>query len=135
MELTNCANCGAVFARNVVDICPKCYREEEAMFKIVYQYLRKQRNRSASLDEIAEETGVEEDVIIKFLKQNRLRASNLPQLQYPCEQCGEPISEKTLCEACSSKMVSDWGTAKQEVEQTEEEKEQKSSYYIDANKN
>lgn len=135
MELTNCANCGAVFAKNVVDICPKCYREEEKAFEIVYKYLRQQKNRSAVLHEIAEATGVEEDLIIKFLKQNRLRAANFPQLKYPCESCGNPISEKTLCSSCSSKIVSDWGAAKQEVEETKTESELGSSYYIDAKKN
>lgn len=134
MKLTNCANCGAVFARNVIDICPKCYREEEQAFNIVYAFLRKQKNRSALLPEIAEETGVEEALIIKFLKQNRLRASQFPQLTYPCESCGEPISEKKLCQRCTSQIMSDWGDAKEQVEKGPDNTEKLSSYYT-LNKN
>lgn len=129
MKLTNCANCGAVFAKNVVDICPKCYQEEEAAFKVVYAFLRKQKNRSALLHEIAEETGVTEELIIKFLKQNRLRTSQFPQLTYPCESCGKPISEKKLCQSCSSEMMSQWGAAKEKVKQTQDDEEKASSYY------
>jgi len=129
MELTNCAKCGAVFARNVIDICPKCYKEEEEAFKIVYTFLQKQKNRSAGLREIVEATEVEEELIIKFLKQNRLRTSQFPQLQYPCESCGELISEKTLCQKCSSNMLSQWGEAKEQVEQETENKEYGPSYH------
>src|SRR5699024_11591236 len=58
MELTNCPNCGEVFAKNVVDVCPKCYRMEEEAFQKVYKFLQKQKNRSAALPEIAKETEV-----------------------------------------------------------------------------
>src|SRR5699024_2111865 len=94
MELTNCSNCGEVFAIDVVDVCPKCYRVEEEAFQKVYKFVQKQKNRSAALPEIAKETEVEEELIIKFLKQNRLSASEFPQLMYPCESCGKLISEQ-----------------------------------------
>src|SRR5699024_7211260 len=92
MELKNCPSCGEVVEKKVVDVCPKCYRVEEEAFQKVYRLLQKKKNRSATLPEIAEETEVEEELIIKFLKQNRLRASEFPQLMYPCESCGKLIS-------------------------------------------
>src|SRR5699024_11638360 len=120
MELTNCLSCGEVFAKNVVDVCPKCYRVEEEAFQKVYRFLQKKKNRSATLPEIAEETKVEEELIIKFLKQNRLRASELPQLMYPCESCGKLISEQRYCKECTSEFFSEWGEAKKQVERSEE---------------
>lgn len=130
MELTNCPNCGEVFAKNVVDVCPKCYRVEEEAFQKVYKFLQKQKNRSAALPEIANETEVEEELIIKFLKQNRLRASEFPQLMYPCESCGKLISEQRYCKECTSAITSEWGEAKKKVENPPEEKERQSVYYF-----
>lgn len=136
MKLTNCANCGEVFAKNIIDICPKCYRKEEEAFQKVYDFLRRQKNRSASLHEIAETTEVEEELIVKFLKQNRLRASDFPQLQYPCESCGELISEHRYCNACYKEFQSEWGTAKKQVEQSTDDKAEESVYYfIDPKRN
>lgn len=130
MELTNCPNCGEVFAKNVVDVCPKCYRVEEEAFQKVYKFLQKQKNRSAALPEIANETEVEEELIIKFLKQNRLRASEFPQLMYSCESCGKLISEQRYCKECTSAITSEWGEAKKKVENHPEEKERQSVYYF-----
>lgn len=130
MKLTNCANCGEVFAKNVVDVCPKCYREEEAAFQKVYTFLRKQRNRSATLSKIAEATEVEEELIIKFLKQNKLRTSDFPQLKYPCESCGKLISESRYCKECSEEFHSEWGAAKKQVEQSTENQDKESVYYF-----
>lgn len=128
MELTNCSNCGAVFARNVIELCPTCYRAEEASFQTVYNFLQTRKNRQASLEQIVEATEVEEDVIIKFLKQNRLRASQFQLLTYPCEACGKEILEGKLCQACSETMLSEWSEASEEVKQQPDEEKQ-SIYY------
>lgn len=130
MILTNCANCGEVFAKNVVDICPNCYKAEEAAFQKVHQFLRKQKNRSASLPKIAEETDVKEELIIKFLKENRLKASEFPHVMYPCESCGKLISEQRYCNDCSEEFHAEWGEAKKQVEQGSEKSEKQSVYYF-----
>jgi len=102
IKLGNCAHCGEVFAKSVRDICPKCYRKEEEAFKIVYRFLMNRKNREATLQEIVEATNVKEELIIKFIKQKRLRTSQFPKLAYPCEMCGNDIIEGRLCEECSS---------------------------------
>lgn len=101
MELGNCSQCGEVFAKGLRDVCPKCYREEEEAFKIVYHFLMKRKNRQATLSEIVEATKVKEELIIKFIKQKRLRTSQFPKLAYPCEMCGNDIIEGRLCGDCS----------------------------------
>src|SRR5690625_3781024 len=105
-QLGNCAQCGAVFAKGIRDICQKCYREEEEAFQKVYRFLTKRKNREATIPEIVNQTGVEEELIIKFMKQNRLRASQFPKLSYPCDRCGVAIVEGRLCGSCSSEIQS-----------------------------
>lgn len=128
MELRNCANCGAVYAHDVVDLCPQCYRAEEDAFNTVYKFLQKRKNREATIKQIVEATEVNEDVIIKFLKQNRLRASQFPSLTYPCEHCGAEIVEGKLCAPCSKKILTEWSAASDEVEEKTDE-EVNSVYY------
>lgn len=131
-ELGNCARCGAVFAKGIRDICQNCYREEEEAFKTVYRFLTKRKNREATLPEIVEATGVEEDLIIKFMKQNRLRASQFPKLAYPCEKCGNNIIEGRLCASCSNKIKTDM-QLHEEMEEREakrkERQEHEAVYY------
>ena len=106
-ELANCLNCDAVFVKNTRNICQKCFQEEEAAFDTVYRFLTKQKNREATLMQIVEATRVEEKVIIKFIKENRLRATQFPNLAYPCEKCGDDIASGKICTNCSREIISE----------------------------
>jgi len=106
-ELANCANCNSVFVKNIRNICRDCYQAEEEAFEIVYRFLIQRKNREATLTEIVEATGVEEKLIIKFIKEKRLRTSQFPKLGYPCEQCKTDIVTGRLCSNCSQKLVSE----------------------------
>lgn len=110
--LANCQSCNKVFAKTVRDICRECYLKEEEAYEKVYRFLMKRENRQATIPEIIEATGVEEKLILKFLKENRLQASKFPNIHYPCERCQNPISEGTICANCQKEM-------KQELEQHE----------------
>jgi flagellar operon protein (TIGR03826 family) len=107
MELKNCESCGAVFVDPVRTICRDCYYKEEEAYKKVYRFLSEKKNREATLEEIVKATDVEEELIIKFMKQNRLRASEFPKLSYPCENCGVQIVEGRLCESCARELERD----------------------------
>lgn len=100
-ELANCTRCNEVFVKTSRDICPKCYQEEEEAFQTVYRFLAKRENREATLDEIVKETGVEEELITKFIRTNRLQRSRFPKLAYPCERCGVEIVTGKICLECS----------------------------------
>src|SRR5690625_7951722 len=104
-ELANCARCNQVFVKSVRDICLDCYREEEEAFEKVYKFLSKRENREATLEEIVKATKVEEELIIKFIRTNRLQKSRFPKLAYPCERCGVHISKGKLCENCSRSII------------------------------
>lgn len=115
-ELANCSRCDAVFVKHIREICNNCYREEEKAFDTVYKFLRERQNREATMMEIVEKTGVEEALIIKFIKEKRLRTSQFPKLAYPCEKCGSQIVTGKLCGDCSAIL-------KRELEQYEKEQQ------------
>lgn len=132
-ELRNCTRCGGIFAMNIRDICPKCYRKEEDDFQTVYRFLTKRQNKEATIHEIVGATGVEEEAIIKFLKQNRLRASQFPKLVYPCEKCKSLISQDRLCSNCTEEIKSELKHY-DELERITEERKKKESIYFTMNK-
>lgn len=104
-ELDNCQECGNLFVRAIRPICQDCYNKEEEKFQMVYNFMKKRVNREATIPEIVEGTGVEQLLIIKFVKEKRLRANQFPNLTYPCERCGEQIADGKLCEKCSNQLV------------------------------
>lgn len=133
-ELANCNSCGNVFARGIRDICPACYKEEEMAYQKVYKYLSNKRKREATIDEIARDTEVDKELIMKFLKQNRLRNSNFPKLSYPCEMCGIAIVEGKLCVTCSVSLHKQLHQHEEEEKKrteriVQEEKEKQQVYY------
>jgi len=117
-ELANCINCGAVFVKNIRDICRNCYEEEEKAFETVYQFLLPRKNRQATIIDIVDATGVKEKLIIKFMKEKRLRTSDFPMLAYGCDRCGKNITTGNLCTNCSTEL-------RGELNKFEEEKERK----------
>ncbi|SES71932.1 flagellar operon protein TIGR03826 [Salinibacillus kushneri] len=103
-ELSNCPNCGALFVKGVRKVCDNCYREEERAFETVYAYIRKKENRRATITEVSEGTGVEERLIMKFVKEKRLQPAQFPNLTYGCERCGNPIQEGKICGNCRDQL-------------------------------
>ncbi len=138
-ELANCARCDKVFVKTTRSICSDCVKEDEKQFQIVYDFLKKRENRRATIPEIVEATGVNEDVILQFVKDKRLRSTQFPNLSYPCERCGEPIARGKICVNCTDEISSDL-RHQQEVEQVkrrneQEEKQKAQTYYTRSRKN
>jgi flagellar operon protein (TIGR03826 family) len=103
MELLNCPTCNAIFVKNKFrDVCEKCFREEEKAYETVYQFLRKRENRAATMSQVVEATGVEEDLLYKFIRKGRLKLTQFPNLGYPCDRCGKLIREGRVCETCAN---------------------------------
>lgn len=131
-ELANCPNCDAVFAKTVRNVCRECYQAEEKAFEKVYNFLTKRKNREATLTEIVEATEVSEKLIIKFIRENRLRKSQFPNLSYPCEKCGNNIVKGNLCQACSKSILDEYDyreEAEKRHEKRIEEAEKERVYY------
>lgn len=130
-ELANCISCNKVFVKSSRPICRECYQVEEEAFEKVYRYLMKKKNREATLLEIAEATGVDKDLIIKFLKENRLRATQFSNLSYPCEICGKDISTGRFCMKCSEEIINEFKSEEKQHKQNEklEKKPSQNVYY------
>lgn len=133
-ELANCVRCEEVFVKTIRDICHSCYQKEEKDFETVYAFLRLRKNREATLQEIVEATGVEEDIIIKFIKDKRLRTSQFPKLAYPCEKCGISIVSGKLCATCSEKLLTELEQFEKIEEKSAQKKARKTNVYYTFNK-
>jgi flagellar operon protein (TIGR03826 family) len=132
-ELMNCSNCDRLFVKNKFrDVCDVCYKEEEKAFDIVYNFIRKKENRTASMAEVVAKTGVEEKLIIKFIKSGRIKLTHLPNLGYPCDHCGATIREGRLCEDCTNDIRSQIQQleAEQERERELKERNRMQTYYV-----
>ncbi len=133
-ELANCSRCGAVFVKTLREICQNCYKEEEKAFQIVYDFLKEQKNREATILEIVDATGVEEELIIKFVKERRLTPKDFPMLAYPCERCGEDITTGHICSNCTEELKQDLAQAKEEERvKSERKKREKTNIYFTMN--
>jgi flagellar operon protein (TIGR03826 family) len=107
-ELSNCPKCNEIFVKNQFrDICQNCWKEEEKAYETVYQFIRKRENRTAKMLEVVETTGVEEELILKFIKSGRLKLAHFPNLGYPCEKCGTSIREGKICGSCADVLRKD----------------------------
>lgn len=100
-DIRNCKQCGKLFQyTGVSKICPKCAREDEELFKIVKEYLYD--HPGANIMEVSEETGVEEDRILRYLRQGKLEISGEGgSLILDCERCGKAIRTGRFCDACA----------------------------------
>lgn len=104
-QLANCPKCHALFVKSEwQSVCSFCLKEEEKQFEIVYDFLRKQKNRQATLHQVSNETGVEEELILKFIRQKRIQLAKFPNLGYPCERCKTIIREHRFCKACQAEI-------------------------------
>lgn len=129
-NLENCVRCGEVFVLVSRNICPQCIKKVEQEFKICSQFLRKKENRSSTITEMSEKTGVSVFQITEFIREKRLVIDPTSNIEYPCEGCGQMIRSNRLCLECSSYMTQ----GLQEKKENIEEKKQKSGYHIDGHK-
>ena len=72
--LANCTRCGKVFQKIPGrKICPLCQEADEAAFSLVNQYVGD--HPGAEVAEVAEKTGVEEALVLRFLRDGRFATS------------------------------------------------------------
>lgn len=100
-DLRECPKCQSIFNYNgMFDICNSCMQKEEECYQVVYRFLRRRENRSANAERIEEATGVDKELLYKWLKKGRLQAAKFPNLGYPCNKCGNFTKKGKLCNDC-----------------------------------
>ena len=136
-ELRNCPKCNGFFNyTGIRDLCGQCVAIEEKMYEEVYRFLRRRENRSATIEQIVDETGVTKELLHKWLRRGRLQPSMFPNLGYPCENCGELTKTGKLCVSCTDSIQSDLRQheAAEEFRETVKGNEA-STYYSDRKRN
>ena len=110
-ELRNCPMCDEFFNyTGLREVCHKCALKEEDLYQVVYRFLRKRENRAANIDRIEEATGVERELLYKWVRKGKLHPAVFPNLGYPCDNCGHLTTSGKLCEACQGSLISDLRT-------------------------
>ncbi len=123
MELINCRECGKLFSSAGQKVCPDCRQSEEKKFELVKDYLWD--NPNSTVKKVAEETGVEEDIIIKFMREDRLAAEGLlVDYTLKCKRCGAEIKTGLFCNSCRSKMIKDFNQSEQSADKEEKKENQ-----------
>ncbi|SHH20011.1 flagellar protein [Tepidibacter thalassicus] len=121
MELVNCKKCGRMFgSENGQIYCSKCRGNEDEDFKKVRDYLYD--NPGASVKEVSEETGVKEQTIIRFLKQERIEILEDENALLKCERCGVSIKTGRYCEKCKAEMKKELGSALKNLKESQKPK-------------
>lgn len=129
-EVTNCPYCGTLFIQTKFrDLCETCFKAEEEEFETVHKYIRKKENRTASIQEVVGETGVEEEVIVKFIRSGRLKVAKHPNIGYNCSRCGSTIQYGTLCTVCSTDLRKQLADFVQEEQREREGTKGRPTYY------
>jgi flagellar operon protein (TIGR03826 family) len=120
-ELLNCPKCNGIFVKTKFrDICENCWKEEENAYDSVYKFIRKRENRAATITQVVDATGVEEELLLKFIRTGRLKLTQFPNLGYPCDKCGAIIREGKLCENCADELRQELDTYHKEEERKKE---------------
>ncbi|MEK4424124.1 TIGR03826 family flagellar region protein [Solibacillus sp. FSL K6-1523] len=110
-ELRNCPMCDEFFNyTGLREVCHKCALKEEDMYQVVYRFLRKRENRAANVDRIEEATGVDRELLYKWVRKGKLHPAVFPNLGYPCDNCGHLTTSGKLCENCQGNLKSDLRT-------------------------
>lgn len=120
-NIRNCPECGKIFTyEGKRNLCPRCIETEEKKYALVRRYVKD--NPGASIQEVAEETEVEEELVLRFLREGRLHSKGLETaITTECARCGKQILTGRYCQDCLLKMTKELTRAAGGNEQPKEE--------------
>ncbi|MER2111885.1 MAG: TIGR03826 family flagellar region protein [Solibacillus isronensis] len=134
-ELRNCPTCNGFFNyTGMREVCHNCAQKEEDQYQEVYRFLRKRENRAANVDRIVEATGVEQELLYKWVRKGRLHPAMFPNLGYPCDNCGRITNSGKLCEKCQNELKSELRTLEAAQEFRDEMNRQNRGTYLSEKK-
>lgn len=109
-KLKNCAKCGRVFQSEEIGqkFCMRCRGDEEDMFQKAREYIYD--NPDTNVLDVSEELDIEEDLILKWLRQGRLQLRG-EGVGYPCDRCGKSIKTGRFCDSCQNELKSGFDKA------------------------
>lgn len=120
-SVRNCPECGKVFTYNGSrNLCPRCIDKEEEKYQLVRKYVKD--HPGAGIAEVAEAVEVDEDLVLRFLKEGRLHSKGLEvaNITTECARCGKQILTGRYCQECLIKMTKEMNKAAGINQKTEE---------------
>lgn len=109
MELRNCKKCGRAFAYKGIPVCLRCKGNDEDEFRKVKDYLYD--NPGATIREVSDETGVDEQQILRYLKDSRIEIIEEGNFVLECERCGKSLRSGKFCDVCVGEMRQEFSKA------------------------
>lgn len=104
MNIDYCSRCKKIYAKNSFGLCGNCLREIEDEYERCHKFLKE--NRMCSINELSEKTSVSIKQITKFIREGRISIADAPNMDYPCEICGNVmIREGNMCESCRNRLA------------------------------
>jgi len=109
-KLKNCAKCGRVFQAEEIGQkhCMRCREGEEDLFLRAREFIYD--NPDTNVMEITEELEVEEELVLKWLRQGRLELKG-EGVGYPCDRCGKSIKSGRFCDSCQAELKNGFNDA------------------------
>lgn len=103
MPIAKCPRCKKLFEKSETSVCSNCLPDEETDYETVREYVGE--HPSCSADEVAEQTGVNEDCVLRMIDEGRIMNA-LSEEQVMCGRCGQPAisATKRLCQACLTEL-------------------------------
>jgi len=103
MPIAKCPRCKKLFEKSGTTVCAKCLPDEETDYDTVREYVG--RHPDCSAHEVAEETGVDEDCVLRMIDEGRI-LNAASQEPVACGRCGQPAISvtKRLCQACLTEL-------------------------------
>ncbi|RXT04122.1 flagellar protein [Ammoniphilus sp. CFH 90114] len=98
MSLSNCPECGKLYVRTRIDMCPDCVKKIEEDIAKCTSYLKS--NPKSTIQDVSEATGLSVKRITKFILKKRIVLEDYPNLDYPCDRCGTLIRNNRVCVDC-----------------------------------
>jgi hypothetical protein len=103
-DIQECKRCGKMFYYTGIGkcICAVCKAEDEAEFELVKDFIYD--NLSATIMQVAKETGVRISRIKSYLRDGRLVIPDGSAIFLSCEVCGADIKFGRLCRPCADNL-------------------------------
>ncbi len=109
-KLKNCSKCGRVFQAEEIGQkhCMRCRSNEDDLFLKAREFIYD--NPQTNVIEVSEELDIEEDLILKWLRQGRLELKG-EGVGYPCDRCGKSIKSGRFCDSCQMELKNGFNDA------------------------
>lgn len=103
LNIRNCVKCRKIFApTNNEKICPDCRAKEIELEERVKAYVRD--HRGITVNQLIEGSGVPAKLVWRMIQQGLFENAGLVDAEYPCANCGKPISKDVYCSECAGKL-------------------------------